>query len=70
MKAFLCLSIFPYLLKCVNCRFGQVSSYFIFHHIYHYSPWFFDEFLSKIKITPRNEGLFVYLLFPIAPMTS
>nr|DAK29353.1 MAG TPA: hypothetical protein [Caudoviricetes sp.] len=38
IKAFLCLSIFPYLLKCVNHRFGQVSSYFIFHHIYHYSP--------------------------------
>lgn len=49
MKAFLCLSIFPYLLNCVNHRFGQVSHYFIFHHIYHYSPWFFDEFLSKIQ---------------------
>nr|DAK88935.1 MAG TPA: hypothetical protein [Caudoviricetes sp.] len=38
MKASLCLSIFPYLLKCVNHRFGQVSYYFIFHHIYHCSP--------------------------------
>lgn len=60
-EGFLCLSIFPYLLNCVNHRFGQVSHYFIFHHIYHYLSWFFDEFLSKIKITPRNEGLFVYM---------
>ena len=45
IKAPLYFSIFPYSLKCVNHRLGQVSYYFIFHHIYHYSLLFFDEFL-------------------------